>query len=70
MDLYCKRCGEPFDFFLVQEEMQATERRRFYDGKGCPACYGKEVKLRPASPCLNRRRQHGGGQATDAPHVQ
>ena len=47
MDLYCKRCGEPYDFFHVQDEMQATEGRRFYDGDGCPACYEKEIKRRP-----------------------
>ena len=47
MDLYCKRYGEPYDFFHVQDEMQGTEGRRSYDVDGCPARYGKEIKRRP-----------------------
>jgi len=47
MDLYCKRCGEPYDFFHVQDEMIATERIHFYDGEGCPSCFGKEVQRQP-----------------------
>jgi hypothetical protein len=42
MDLYCKRCGEPYEYYYVQHEMGATERRRFWDGEGCPSCYGKQ----------------------------
>ncbi len=47
MDLYCKRCGEPYDFDHIQHEITATERRRFWDGEGCPSCYGKPVETRP-----------------------
>ena len=48
MDLYCKRCGEPFDHYYVEHEMTTTERGRFYDkDEGCPSCFGKEVKERP-----------------------
>jgi len=41
MDVYCKRCGEPWDFYWVQHG------ERFWRGEGCPACYGKE-------PCYSR----------------
>ena len=47
MDLYCKRCGEPYDMDHVGFEMEPLERIRFYDGDGCPSCYGKEVADRP-----------------------
>ncbi len=47
MDLYCKRCGEPWDFDYVQHEMESNERQRFHAGKGCPSCYGKAVGKRP-----------------------
>ena len=49
MDLYCKRCGEPYDYYHVEHEMTPQERMRFYDPKeGCPSCIGKEVAERPA----------------------
>ena len=47
MDLYCKRCGEPYDMDHVSFEMEPLERIRFYDGDGCPSCYVKEVVDRP-----------------------
>ena len=48
MDLYCKRCGEPWDFDSVQHgDFTPTEQRRFWDAEGCPACYGKPVEKQP-----------------------
>ncbi|KKM98458.1 hypothetical protein LCGC14_1157640 [marine sediment metagenome] len=47
MDVYCKRCGEPYDLYHVQQDMEATERRRFWDGEGCSSCYGKPVERTP-----------------------
>lgn len=47
MDVYCKRCGEPWDLYGVQYEMAAAERNHFWSGEGCPACYGKPVEKRP-----------------------
>lgn len=44
MDIPCPRCGEPFDFFEIQQEFTEEERRRFYSGEGCPCCYGKPMK--------------------------
>lgn len=40
-DVYCKRCGEPWEFLYVQHDMTEEERERFWSGEGCPACYGK-----------------------------
>lgn len=47
MDLYCSRCGEPYDMDYVNFEMTPEERHRFKRGKGCPACYDKPVEKRP-----------------------
>jgi hypothetical protein len=42
MDLYCKRCGEPYEYYYVQHDMEGHERQRFLSGAGCPSCYGKQ----------------------------
>jgi len=43
MDVYCKRCGEPWDLYGVEHsDMDDSERRRFWAGEGCPSCYGKQ----------------------------
>ena len=47
MDLYCPRCGEPWELYYVQHEMTPEERQSFHDGSGCPSCANKEVKQRP-----------------------
>ena len=44
MDLYCHRCGEPWDVYYVQHEMTRKERNKFHSGVGCPACeWGKNA---------------------------
>ena len=47
MDVYCKRCGEPWELDYVQQDMPATERDRFWAGEDCPSCYGKPVERQP-----------------------
>ena len=47
MDLYCKRCGEPWELDYVQFDMTPKERNDFKHAVGCPACKGKEIKKRP-----------------------
>ena len=48
MDLYCKRCGEPWDYYGVMHgDLTDEERERFRKGEGCPACYGKPVEKKP-----------------------
>ena len=47
MDLYCQRCGEPYDYFHVHDEMALTERNAFLRGEYCPSCKGKTIEKRP-----------------------
>ena len=47
MDLYCQRCGEPYDFDHVHHEMSSAERNSFIHGEHCPACKGKPVGRTP-----------------------
>ncbi len=47
MDLYCSRCGEPYDMDTVAFEMTPEERNHFKTGAGCPSCYGKPVEKKP-----------------------
>ena len=49
MDIYCKRCGEPWDALGAQdaEDMTREQYQRMMAGEGCPCCFGKEVKERP-----------------------
>jgi len=47
MDLYCQRCGEPWESYYVIHEMEPDEKAQFLEGEVCPACKGKEVKKRP-----------------------
>jgi hypothetical protein len=47
MDIYCRRCGEPWDMDYINFEMTSQERNHFKSGAGCPCCYGKKVEKRP-----------------------
>ena len=48
MDLYCQRCGEPWDAYGVDNsDMTEEGAKRFKKGLDCPSCHGKEVKKRP-----------------------
>lgn len=43
MDLYCKRCGEPWELDSVYHgDFSPEEKESFLKGTGCPACRGKE----------------------------
>ena len=49
MDIYCKRCGEPWDAYGAQQRLDMTreEYRRMMEGDGCPCCFGKEIEKQP-----------------------
>ena len=48
MDIYCQRCGEPWDAYGVRHgDMTPEERVRFLSVEDCPGCHGKEVAERP-----------------------
>ena len=48
MDLFCQRCGEPWEMDYVNFEMRFLEKIAFVEGEHCPSCKDKEVKERPA----------------------
>ena len=41
MDVYCKRCGEPFELLGITDDFTDEEKKRFWSGEGCPCCVGK-----------------------------
>lgn len=41
MDIYCPRCGEPWEVYSVQHDFDREEQRNFRAGKGCPSCFRK-----------------------------
>lgn len=47
MDIYCPRCGEPWDVYSLQSDMTPEEATSLKAGTGCPCCAGKEIKQRP-----------------------
>lgn len=48
MDIYCQRCGEPWDVVgLHSGDVTPPERKQILDGDCCPCCKGKDVKDRP-----------------------
>jgi len=47
MDIYCPRCGEPWDVYSLVDDMTPEEARDLKAGRGCPCCKGKEVTSRP-----------------------
>lgn len=49
MDVYCPRCGEPWDAYGIQGggEFTKEEQQQFWRGEGCPCCIGNEVDSRP-----------------------
>ncbi len=48
MDVYCKRCGEPFELLGITDDFTDEEKERFWAGEGCPCCVGKPApKKRP-----------------------
>ncbi len=47
MDVYCPRCGEPYELLGITDDFTQEERSSFWDGKGCPCCKGKTVESKP-----------------------
>jgi len=46
VDIYCKRCGEPWDAYGAQQALDMTrqEYNAMMAGEGCPSCYGKPLE--------------------------
>lgn len=44
MDLYCQRCGEPWDAYGVRHgDMEPDEAERFLKGVDCPHCHDRKM---------------------------
>jgi len=45
-DIYCRKCGEPWDAYGVfYGDMTKEERKKFLRGEGCPCCdFGEKVE--------------------------
>jgi len=43
MDIYCPRCGEPWDIYSLTDDMTPEEARDLKAGRGCPCCIGREA---------------------------
>jgi len=41
MDVYCTRCGEPFELLGITDDFTDEEKKRFWAGQSCPCCFGK-----------------------------
>ena len=52
MDIYCPRCGEPWDVCSLVDDMTQTEASNLKAGNGCPCCAGKEIKSKPERAVL------------------
>jgi hypothetical protein len=50
-DVYCRKCGEPWDFYYVTHEMIPTEQSDFVKGMCCPRC---REKITPEEPDRER----------------
>jgi hypothetical protein len=62
MDIYCKRCGEPWALPL---DMDADEKQRFMTGQGCPCCYGKPVEQKPFRALIQEALESALGDDLD-----
>lgn len=47
MDIYCPRCGEPWEVFSLVDDMTQEEAADLKAGRGCSCCKGKEIVKRP-----------------------
>ena len=47
MDMFCPRCGEPWDVASLYEDMSKEDAQDLRRGKGCPCCFGRELTDRP-----------------------
>jgi hypothetical protein len=63
LDLYCQRCGEPFDQYGVYNgDMTPEEKTLFLQGKECPSCHGMEmcVLKTPCTACEHALESFSG----------
>jgi len=51
MDVYCERCGEPYELLGITSDFTDEEKKRFWAGQGCPCCYGKPAPEKKPFRC-------------------
>ena len=51
MDVYCKRCGEPYELLGITDDFTDEEKRRFWASEGCPCCVGKPAPEKKPFRC-------------------
>jgi len=66
MDLYCRRCGEPFELKGITNDFTDEEKKRFWSGEGCPCCFGQQApEKRPFRCALQDKLQYVIGDDLD-----
>jgi hypothetical protein len=66
MDLYCRRCGEPFELLGIIDDFTDEEKKRFWSGDGCPCCFGKPApEKRPFRCALQDKLRYVLGDDLD-----
>ncbi len=58
MDVYCAKCGEPWDYYGLMHggDMEADEAHRFRRGEGCPCCrFGTTCTTCAGGGCYEER---------------
>ena len=51
MDVYCERCGEPWELLGITDDFTPDERNHFWAKEGCPCCYGKPAPEKKPFRC-------------------
>ncbi len=51
MDVYCKRCGEPWELLGITDEFTDQAKKDFWAGKGCPCCIGQPAPEKKPFRC-------------------
>jgi len=52
MDIYCPKCGEPYDLDFIQHDMTVLERRAFWSRKGCSeSCKKTDIAEKDRPEC-------------------
>lgn len=42
-NVYCRKCGEIWDYYYVSHEMSPADRSTFMKGLGCPKCLSRKA---------------------------
>ena len=71
-DIYCAKCGEPWDAYGVYhcDDMDASEKKRFLRGEGCPACgFGRKASKASGESILRAAESEIEASDEDPIHI-